>query len=197
MADTSLYTREAIRLVVGDGACDIPPIKSHRRYICVFTENISHLQDISHLYIARYAHIASPQVIKEVETMKITVWTKQHENVAEIIEKEGHYTAKRHIIAKTADDHEGLVLRCYDWLVRHLPDKPDDADYPVWVSMEKEATMLLQPGFVMLELEIDEEIITKSMLKSGQPSQIMPIFPLMKRTENAMLKCWRNTAQTI
>ena len=92
---------------------------------------------------------------------KITVWTKQHENVAEIIEKEGRYTAKRHIIAKTADDHEGLVLKCYDWLVGHLPDKPDDADYPVWVSMEKEATMMLQPGFVMLELEIDEEIITK------------------------------------
>ena len=92
---------------------------------------------------------------------KILVWTKQHENVAEIIEKEGRYTAKRHIIAKTADDHEGLVLRCYDWLVKYLPDKPRDADYPVWVSMEKEATMMLQPGFVMLELEIDEEIITK------------------------------------
>ncbi len=93
----------------------------------------------------------------------ITVWTKQHENVAKILEAEGRYTAKAEFIEKRMDDHNKIVLECYKWLTTHtpaLPQKPADADYPIWVSMRQDATMMLTPNTVVLELEIDEELLT-------------------------------------
>lgn len=94
---------------------------------------------------------------------KITVWTKQNETVADILEKEGRYTAKRQFVERYADDFDNIVVQCYDWLSKNLPqkDRPQDADYPVWVTDEKDAVMMKTPGSVILELEIDEDILTK------------------------------------
>lgn len=94
---------------------------------------------------------------------KVTVWTKQHVKVAEILEKNGRYTAERQFVERFADDHDKIVLRCYDWLRKNLPkdNKPGDAHYPVWVSTERDATMLPTPGSVILELEIDGDILMK------------------------------------
>lgn len=93
----------------------------------------------------------------------IKVWTKQHKHVLEELETTGRYTAKREYIAMDMEEHAGLVLECYDWLVKHGPDaanRPPDADYPVWVSFLSEATMLPSEGTVILELTIDPAIVT-------------------------------------
>ena len=94
---------------------------------------------------------------------QIKVWTKQHKNVLEELKKTGRYTAKQQYIAMDMQEHADLVLEAYDWLVKHGPDagnRPPDADYPVWVSFQSEATMLPSEGTVILELELDPAIIT-------------------------------------
>lgn len=94
---------------------------------------------------------------------KVTVWTKQNENVLKELEETGRYTAKKEYIIKDMDEHAYLVLETYDWLVRNTPnrkDKPDDAEYPIWVSTSREATMLPSEGCVILELSLDPSLIT-------------------------------------
>lgn len=69
---------------------------------------------------------------------KITVWTKQHKAVLETLEREGRYVAKRQFVEYENEDCAPLVLEVYDWLVKNGPNasqKPQDADYPVWVSL--------------------------------------------------------------
>lgn len=94
---------------------------------------------------------------------KITVWTKQNENVLRELEQNGRYVAKREYVHKDLGEHAYLVLEAYDWLVKHSPAaamRPVDAEYPVWVSPKKEATMLPSAGCVILELTLDPSLIT-------------------------------------
>lgn len=94
---------------------------------------------------------------------KISVWTKQHKNVLKILESEGRYTAKREYIIMDLQEHASLVLEAYEWLVKNGPDaknRPEDVEFPVWVSFEKEATMMPSEGTVILELEVEESWIT-------------------------------------
>lgn len=94
---------------------------------------------------------------------KITIWTKQNENVVKELERTGRYTAKKEYILKDLDRHAYLVLEVYDWLVKNTPNtfrKPYDAEYPIWVSLKKEATMLPSAGTVILELKLDPSLIT-------------------------------------
>lgn len=94
----------------------------------------------------------------------IRVWSKQNEKVAEILQQQGRYTAKAHEVEARMDDHAHLVLECYKWLAAHSPSqaqRPADADYPIWLSMRQDATMKLTPHSVILELEIEEALLTK------------------------------------
>ena len=102
---------------------------------------------------------------------QIKVWTKQHENVLRELNEHGRYTAKKEYIIKDLGEHAGLVLEAYDWLVAHTPNtkqRPADAEYPVWVSLKNEATMLPSSGCVILELSLEPEMITKvNIMKWG------------------------------
>lgn len=92
---------------------------------------------------------------------KIRVWTKQHIGVWENLQKNHRHTAKKEFIHQS--EEAMLTIDTYDWLVNELvkiSPPPVDADYPVWVSMQKDATMLISPNTVILELLIPEEIIT-------------------------------------
>lgn len=93
----------------------------------------------------------------------VNVWTKQHKNVLKTLETQGRYTAKREYIMLDLQEQAPLVLEAYDWLVKHAPGadrKPEDAEYPVWVSYSHQATMMQDPGTVILKLELDPETIT-------------------------------------
>ena len=93
---------------------------------------------------------------------KITVYTKQHKSVLEKLMANGRYVAEKKIVHGHEDAF--LMINAYDWLVAHHPDrerKPEDADYPVWVSFEKADTMIPGPDTVMLELEVEEDLITR------------------------------------
>ena len=94
---------------------------------------------------------------------KIKVWTRQHKNVLNELEKTGRYTAKREYISKEMQEHTGIILEAYDWLVKNGPDaanRPEDVEYPVWVSFDRAATMLSGRDGAILELLLDEERVT-------------------------------------
>ena len=89
------------------------------------------------------------------------VWTKQSSIVGEILVNEGRYVAKRKFVKRR--DENDFIVCVYDWLARNHPGRvnaPEDADYPVWLALAEEATMMLTEGTVLLELEIPDELIT-------------------------------------
>lgn len=93
----------------------------------------------------------------------IIVWTKQHENVIKELDKTGRYIAKKEYISKDLEEHAPLVLEVYHWLVKNSPDftrKPKDAEYPIWVSLSQEATMLPSKGAVILKLALAPSLVT-------------------------------------
>ena len=80
---------------------------------------------------------------------KITVWSKQHENVWKVLQETGRYTVKREYIIKDLKEHSELVLDTYEWLVKNGPDygnKPADVEFPVWVSFMQDATIKTKKG---------------------------------------------------
>lgn len=94
---------------------------------------------------------------------KITVWTRQHKDVLKALEETGRHIAKREYINMDLQEHSDLVLEVYDWLAKNGPDsssRPADVSYPVWVSLDDGATMLPGDNEVVLELSIDEEMLT-------------------------------------
>lgn len=94
---------------------------------------------------------------------KIRVWTRQHKNVWKVLQETGRYTAKREYISMDLQEHAGIIFEAYDWLVKNGPDaakRPQDVQYPVWVSFDEAATMLSGENGVILELLIEEGSIT-------------------------------------
>lgn len=95
---------------------------------------------------------------------KVIVYTKQRKEILQELDATGyHVTTKDHVAVEWKEDTK-IVLEVYDWLVKHMPSrdqKPDHALYPVWVSLSREATMLLDDQSVILELAVDPLLITK------------------------------------
>jgi hypothetical protein len=93
---------------------------------------------------------------------KTIVWSKQHVNVLNELQETGRYIAKKEYIKKDLKEHANLVLEVYNWYVDKASKsikRPKDAEYPIWVSLSKEATMLPSKDTVILELELDPKII--------------------------------------
>lgn len=91
----------------------------------------------------------------------ITVWTRQQECVLHQLQKTGRYTAQQ---SKVLQNEDALLMKTgYDWLAASLPQiqRPIDADYPIWLSLEANTAMLPMAGYKILELEIPADLITK------------------------------------
>lgn len=91
----------------------------------------------------------------------IRVWTKQSAIVWDILQRHGIYHARRDAVLRT--EEAALIGTAYDWLAQHTPaaaDKPKDAEYPIWLSYSRAATMLPTPGTVVLELAVDPDLVT-------------------------------------
>lgn len=96
------------------------------------------------------------------------VYTKQNAAVLEALQRTGIHRAKRGPVLQNEDSL--LMQSAYDWLSVHLPqeNRHPDADYPVWVSFSRDATMLPGAGFVILELEVDASLLmTVNIAKWG------------------------------
>ena len=89
---------------------------------------------------------------------KVKVWTRQSEEILDILEKEGRYIVKKEYIEKKMEEHAGLYLDVYTWYsskAENISPKPPGVKYPVWVSLLQEEKLDDCEGNVTLELSID------------------------------------------
>jgi len=95
---------------------------------------------------------------------KVKVYTKQRKEILKELDENGcHVTTADHVAVEWKEDTK-IVLEVYDWLVKNVSSrvaKPDCAGYPVWVSLARETTMLLDDQSVVLELSVDPALLTK------------------------------------
>lgn len=60
-------------------------------------------------------------------------------------------------------EHADIICKVYDWLVKNGPvtaNRPQDVQYPVWVSFDEKAAMLAGDEGIVLELLLNEASIT-------------------------------------
>ena len=94
---------------------------------------------------------------------EITVWTKQNEAVIDHLEAAGRFIADECYIHRELGDISYIMLFIYRWLADHMPAsaaRPDDVKFPVWVSFTKEATMSPESGYAVLELMMQDSMVT-------------------------------------
>ena len=95
---------------------------------------------------------------------EITVWTKQNTAVLDQLDKKGRFIADERYIRRELEDTSDIMLFIYRWLADHMPsvsEKPSDVSFPVWVSFTREATMMPEPGYTVLELCVPEEQVVR------------------------------------
>lgn len=103
---------------------------------------------------------------------KIKIWTRQHEDIVDILEKEERYIVKEEYITNKMENCSHFYLDVYTWYTKKaqkIVPKPDDVKYPIWVSVSD--NYMLQPveGTVVLELLIDEdELVVMDVEKWGR-----------------------------
>lgn len=127
--------------------------------------------------------------------MKIHVWTKQHKAVLEQLERDGRYVAKRRYVQNDLGEQAEIMAKVYDVLVANHPklnEKPEDAEVPVWVSFEHERTMMVTPDFVILELELDENLITKININKWGQVMNYGYLPLDKEDQKRHVEFMKN-----
>jgi len=123
---------------------------------------------------------------------KLTVWTKQHRLVWDILRRDGVYHAKRAPIA--ALEENDMVGPVYDWLAANTPiQRPEGAEYPIWLSFTREGVMLKTPDTVVLELEVESSLITRvNIAKWGHMLNFgyIPSDGDDKKRHSDLLKLW-------
>lgn len=89
---------------------------------------------------------------------KMKVWTKQHKNILDTLEQNGRHIAKREHIVGKMENISKFYLDVYNWYVRgasKFVQKPEDVEYPIWVSLTPESALSNDPDTIVLELELD------------------------------------------
>lgn len=104
-------------------------------------------------------------------TNKVKVWTKQHENILQVLEQTGRYIAKKEYIQQKMEDNSSLYLGVYEWYMQaaaRFVQPPADVKYPIWVSLSEEDSIQNSEGNTILEIELDEDqLILVDLLKWG------------------------------
>ncbi|SKC46872.1 DUF3841 domain-containing protein [Maledivibacter halophilus] len=93
-------------------------------------------------------------------TDKIKLWTRQNKEILNDLEKYGVYRVKEEYIKQKLDTITPFYLKAYKWYAKkasNIVEKPEGAEYPIWLSTTN--NMMLQPtkDTVVLELEVDKK----------------------------------------
>ena len=94
---------------------------------------------------------------------EITVWTKQNRAVLDQLDAAGRFVADERYMRSELEDTADIMLFIYRWLAAHMPSgavRPQDVSFPVWVSFSRETTMSPEPGYAVLKLKVDENLVT-------------------------------------
>lgn len=123
---------------------------------------------------------------------KLRVWTKQNAAVLEQLERDGRFIADERYIRRELDDAADIMLFIYRWLADHMNyayERPTDVLFPVWVSFDKEATMMPESGYVVLELSVHSDFVTKIDIAKWTKITNYSYIPLDKKDEAEHNKC--------
>ena len=125
---------------------------------------------------------------------EITVWTKQKIAVLDQLDTAGRFIADERYIRRELEDTTDIMLFIYRWLSDHSPAfsvRPPDVLFPVWVSFDREATMMPENGYAVLKLSVDEESVTPVNIEKWTRITNYSYIPLNKEDEiehNSLLK---------
>lgn len=125
---------------------------------------------------------------------KVKLWTRQHNNVLNELEKYGVYRVKKEYILEKMDTISDYYLGLYEWYVKNaakIVPLPEGVMYPIWLSISPE--MMLQPidDTIILEIEVDrKDVIYTDVNKWGYVVNYfyLPIDPEDERRHNEELK---------
>jgi len=100
------------------------------------------------------------------------VWTRQHLDVLETLNKFGIYRVKEKYIDIKMEEFSDYYKKLYDWYsirAEKIVSKQDEnIKYPIWVSIDEKMQLQYVPNTVILELEIeDDKIVITDMEKWG------------------------------
>ena len=97
----------------------------------------------------------------------IRLWTRQHENILKELETSGVYRPKKEYLTEKFDTIWNYYSNIYGWYIERaekVVERPEGAEYPIWLSCTSE--MMLQPteNNIILELEVpkDKVVFTDS-----------------------------------
>lgn len=125
---------------------------------------------------------------------KVKIWTKQHKNILQDLEQSGRYLVKKEYIINKMEEHSGIYLDTYNWLFHsasRFMEIPEDARYPIWVSVTEESRIQNSEGNVLLEILVDaDKIFVMDLDKWGRIVNYMyiPKDPQDEREHEELLK---------
>ena len=132
--------------------------------------------------------------VKESEGTKVRLWTRQHKNVLDELEKHGIYRVKKEYITEKMDTMSSYYLGLYEWYGRNaakIVPRPEGVMYPIWLSPSSD--MMLQPieDTIILEVEVDKrDVIYTDMERWGYVVNYfyLPTDPEDEQRHNEELK---------
>lgn len=91
---------------------------------------------------------------------KITLWTRQHENVVKELNYSGVYRVKKEFLLQKFDSISDYYLTIYNWYIERaekIVERPKEAEFPIWLSISSE--LMLQPtqNNAIIELLVDRD----------------------------------------
>lgn len=118
---------------------------------------------------------------------EITVWTKQNRAVLDQLDAAGRFIADERYMRCELEDTADIMLFIYRWLASHMPSRsvrPRDVSFPVWVSFSREATMSPESGYAVLELKVEEKLVTPVNIEKWTRITNYSYLPLDEKDES-------------
>ncbi|WMM26305.1 DUF3841 domain-containing protein [Tissierella sp. MB52-C2] len=125
---------------------------------------------------------------------KVKLWTRQHKNVLDELEKYGVYRVKKEYILEKMDTISDYYLNLYEWYGRNaakIVPKPEGVLYPIWLSISSEMMLQSTEDTIILEIEVDrKDVIYTDVDKWGYVVNYfyLPIDPEDEERHNEELK---------
>ncbi len=93
---------------------------------------------------------------------RIILWTRQHKNSLEDLNKHGVYRVKKEYIIQKLDSISEYYFNIYNWYVKgaeKIVKRPKGVEYPIWLSTS--SNLMLQPtdDSVVLKVEVDRKLV--------------------------------------
>ncbi|WML34709.1 DUF3841 domain-containing protein [Clostridium sp. OS1-26] len=93
---------------------------------------------------------------------KVKIWTRQDENILDVLENEERYIVKKEYIENKLESCAKYYFEVYSWYTNKASEivlKPHDVKYPVWVSITPDFMLQQTPGTVILELLVEKDLV--------------------------------------